>query len=84
MAILPAQFNAKGVCFNPAQTILVWCNKCKANLSVHIIDGSKEALMAVIDGAVKEWNVGKKVVLPFKIKGNFKEWKNERQKRNRS
>lgn len=77
VAILPAQFDAKGTCFNPVQTVLVWCKKCKANLSVQIIDESKEALMAVIDKAVEEWNVGKRVVIPFRIEGNFKKCRME-------
>ncbi len=70
LAILPAQFAKNGECFNPVQTVIVHCHKCKANLSVQIIDESKEALAKVIDKAVYEWNV-KRVVTPFIIENNF-------------
>jgi hypothetical protein len=50
----------------------VQCKKCGAELTVRGVIETDEEMQGIIALAEKEWNGGKKTILPFEITATFK------------
>lgn len=55
--------------------INIQCKKCGAELTVRGVIETDEEMERIIKLAAKEWNCGKKTVLPFEISATYKKEK---------
>lgn len=65
------QRDKNGIAFDDNAGVDIECKKCGAKLTMRQVIESDEELDELVELAAKEWNGGKKTVLPFSWEFNY-------------
>lgn len=67
------QRDKNGIVFDDHAGVYIECKKCGAKLTMRQAIESDKELDELVELAAKEWNVQKKMVLPFSFEYNWKQ-----------